>query len=37
MGKTSKYAMITAGLVAIAGYGVANYMTKNQIITFQNK
>ena len=37
MGKSSKYAMITGGIVAIAGYGVANYMTKNQIITFQNK
>jgi hypothetical protein len=37
MGKSSKVAMITGGIVAIAGYGVANYMTKNQIITFQNK
>lgn len=37
MGKSNKYALITGGLVAVAGYGVASYMTKNQVITFKTK
>ena len=37
MGKTNKMAFITGGIVALAGYGIATYLTKNEVITFQNK
>jgi hypothetical protein len=37
MGKSNKYSLITGGLVAAAGYGLASYMTKNKVITFKTK
>lgn len=37
MGKTNKMSFVIGGAVALAGYGAATYMTKNQIIVFKTK